>query len=125
MLLSVSVIKIYVLPLHLRLEGGAIDDEGISPLSSGSRERFRRVGLLVPRLAAAILDRSGELFHCQNDLLKRFQNQKFYSNSLFCLLNGFHTKAARRHGIGDIVIKQRKRYVCGHLVQAGDTVVYS
>ena len=43
----------------LRLDGGAAEDEGIS--SSSSLERFRRVGLTMPRLAAAILGRRGEL----------------------------------------------------------------
>ena len=43
----------------LRLDGGATDEEGIS--SSGSLERFRLVALGIPRLAAAMLDRSGEL----------------------------------------------------------------
>ena len=44
---------------NLRLEGGAAEDEGRS--SSGSLERFRRVGATTPRLAAAILGRRGEL----------------------------------------------------------------
>ena len=44
---------------YLRLEGGATDEEGIS--SSGSLERFRRFVFAMPRLAAAMLARSGEL----------------------------------------------------------------
>ena len=43
----------------LRLDGGFTDDEGTS--SSASRARLRRVGLLVPRLAAAMFGRKGEL----------------------------------------------------------------
>ena len=45
--------------MNLRLDGGAADEDGIS--SSGSLERLRRVGLEIPRLAADMLGRRGEL----------------------------------------------------------------
>ena len=45
---------------HLRLDGGAAEDEGIS--SSGSLERLRPVEPITPRFAADILGRSGELW---------------------------------------------------------------
>ena len=44
---------------HLRLEGGAADDDGIS--SSSSLDRLRPLPPPGPLLAADILGRSGEL----------------------------------------------------------------
>ena len=49
--------------IYLRLEGGAAADEGT--LSSGSLERFLPVVLGIPRLAAAMLGRSGELWQSE------------------------------------------------------------
>ena len=49
----------YWIFVDLRLDGGATEDEGRS--SSASRDRFRRVRLALPRLAAAMFGRSGEL----------------------------------------------------------------
>ena len=47
------------LVLYLRLDGGGAADDGIS--SSGSRDRLRRLRLLIPRFAEDILERKGEL----------------------------------------------------------------
>jgi hypothetical protein len=55
----VSLLKIQVHGGHSRLEGGAADEDGMS--SSGSLDRFRPVRPMVPRFAADILGRSGEL----------------------------------------------------------------
>lgn len=44
---------------YSRLEGGAADEEGTS--SSGSRDRLRPVRPDIPRFAADMLGRSGEL----------------------------------------------------------------
>ena len=44
---------------YSRLEGGAADEEGTS--SSGSLERFLRLDIVGPRLAAAIDGLKGEL----------------------------------------------------------------
>lgn len=43
----------------LQLDGGAIDEDGT--LSSASRDRFRPRDAIVPRFAADMLGRSGEL----------------------------------------------------------------
>lgn len=50
---------LYKSDCHLRLDGGARDEDGRS--SSSSLERLRLVVSIVPRLAADIFERSGEL----------------------------------------------------------------
>jgi len=55
----VSPLKLQVYGGYLRLEGGTADEDGMS--SSGSLDRLRPVRPTVPRFAADMLGRSGEL----------------------------------------------------------------
>lgn len=64
----VSRLKVQVYGERLRLEGGAADEDGIS--SSGSLDRLRPVRPTVPRFAADMLGRSGELKCVRSTILQ-------------------------------------------------------